>query len=1027
MDRIPLLIRALLFGLVAGFVAFPVAGADLKYFDDSNLRSILMLDEFEGWAVGDQGTVWHTMDGGDNWERQPTGTRAMLTGVSMLDFHSGWICGRESVPYGPGSTGLLLFTKDGGGRWLPTSRQDLSGVRKVQFLDEQRAWAVGESTDQNPSGLFHTVDGGQKWEPWRGFRYPGWTTAHFFDFEHGILGGYGRSFANYQQGVVLSARCDWQAGSTVHDLAIAGDRVWVVGSQAQIFVSPDRGRSWRRSKTEIPEPVRRVWDFHGVTAVGDKVWAIGRPGSIVYHSPDGGATWIKQKTPTRLPMNDIQFTDERHGWAVGAMGIILATEDGGENWTIQRKGGLEAAMLWLMPDPAQIPLTVVARHGGAEGYHNVAFTPFGPDLSEDYPSLAGRQSRFEEGFRAAGGTFAESTGRVPLAADANQLSEAALEKRIAALEDGRGAELIGRELVLAIRLWRPRVIVTGAPNPTGRGPDGLVAKAALAAARAAADPNQFPEQLAFFEWSEHGPRAVYQATDGAAAATVRLSAAEYSPALLENFADAAEVGAALVQVSYRPVEKVAPFALRDSNLDPPPSGTSLLAGVSAAPGSECRRMIEPIDEEELAAAEERARKKTTMLALADDQSNVVAPETLLANLKTATDGLTINQAGQLLFQVGRFYVDTGRWELANAVYEHLLQSQPQHPLALEACQWLIAFQTSGEAFRRLSKPAVLEQGDAQFTRAEGDAATRLLATGKRSSLMDTERRNQSLATAIAFGNWLHAASPHLWSDPRVQLCLHAAYRELGNAQVPAAHRAAILEADPDTRWRGVVELEKWLANPVELPPRPIAWSTAVVKRPYLDGRLDEGWASLGKWLPLNGSDRLTKSFATKVRFWHDDRHLYVYAECAVPPGTKAPAAVPRTGHDAELADSDRIELLLDIDRDYSSFFRLAVDRRGQVAEDCWHDRTWNPKWFVATGTDEGTGAWSVEAAIPLEELVDSTDLTDQTWAVNVVRVVPGEGVLSWSQPAGVEARPEGFSILKFVTRDAGNIETLNAN
>ena len=46
---------------------------DLPHFGDAALRSIQFVDENEGWAAGDDGVMWHTIDGGKTWERQPTG------------------------------------------------------------------------------------------------------------------------------------------------------------------------------------------------------------------------------------------------------------------------------------------------------------------------------------------------------------------------------------------------------------------------------------------------------------------------------------------------------------------------------------------------------------------------------------------------------------------------------------------------------------------------------------------------------------------------------------------------------------------------------------------------------------------------------------------------------------------------------------------------------------------------------------------------------------------------------------------
>jgi hypothetical protein len=134
-------------------------------------------------------------------------------------------------------------------------------------------------------------------------------------------------------------------------------------------------------------------------------------------------------------------------------------------------------------------------------------------------------------------------------------------------------------------------------------------------------------------------------------------------------------------------------------------------------------------------------------------------------------------------------------------------------------------------------------------------------------------------------------------------------------------------------------------------------------------------------------------------------------ECRHPAGPPVPPAQPRT-HDADLSGSDRVEVLLDLDRDYQTYFRLVVDRRGCYAEDCWGDRTWNPRWFIAV-KDEANG-WTAELAIPLLEFSAEPVPPGRLWAANVLRVLPGRGVLAWSTPADAAPRPEGLGVLLFI-------------
>jgi hypothetical protein len=120
-------------------------------------------------------------------------------------------------------------------------------------------------------------------------------------------------------------------------------------------------------------------------------------------------------------------------------------------------------------------------------------------------------------------------------------------------------------------------------------------------------------------------------------------------------------------------------------------------------------------------------------------------------------------------------------------------------------------------------------------------------------------------------------------------------------------------------------------------------------------------------------------------------------------------------HDADLRPYDRISLLLDLDRDYATYFHLQVDQRGCVCEDCWGDRSWNPRWFVAARSSRD--GWQIEAAIPRVELTGDAVTVGKAWACNVVRVLPGRGVQAWSLPADVpetKPRPEGMGLLMFV-------------
>ncbi len=100
------------------------------------------------WAVGYQGAIWATANGG-GWAPQTSGTGASLNDVVAVDVNTAWIVG---------DSGTILKTTDGGATWLPQTSNTVENLRRIAAFDANHAWAVGTN------GLIvHTSDGGTTW------------------------------------------------------------------------------------------------------------------------------------------------------------------------------------------------------------------------------------------------------------------------------------------------------------------------------------------------------------------------------------------------------------------------------------------------------------------------------------------------------------------------------------------------------------------------------------------------------------------------------------------------------------------------------------------------------------------------------------------------------------------------------------------------------------------------------------------------------------------------------------------------
>lgn len=87
----------------------------------------------------------------------------------------------------------------------------------------------------------------------------------------------------------------------------------------------------------MQSPVAAKKLLNSVVRAGERLVAVGPRGHIVV-SKDAGATWQQAKVPLSSDLTAVHFPSEKHGWAVGHDGVVLATTDGGLSWVKQLDG-----------------------------------------------------------------------------------------------------------------------------------------------------------------------------------------------------------------------------------------------------------------------------------------------------------------------------------------------------------------------------------------------------------------------------------------------------------------------------------------------------------------------------------------------------------------------------------------------------------------------------------------------------------------------------------------------------------------
>jgi photosystem II stability/assembly factor-like uncharacterized protein len=996
------------------------------------------VDAREGWVVGDEGVVLHTIDSGQTWEAQPTGCRAALQSLHFLNPYVGWVVGRDEL-VGAGSAGVVLFTKDGGLHWRRLMTGSLPGLNAVCFADDQNGYIAGDSCDAVPSGVFATHDGGRTWQPLPGPRATSWwAIACAAPGEAALAGAWNRQ-ALLRGDRLQIVDSELLGGRTLRGLRLAGTGGLAVGEGGLLLVSDgSRGASWK-FESPLPAHAAENWDFHAIAGVGKHCWVFGRPGSAALHSPDAGKTWEIVRTGQALPLHGAFFADEQHGWAVGELGTVIATADGGKSWRVQRRGGQRAAILTVNARALSAPLDTLASLGVQEGYLAAALCVTAADPSSAAPTRACDGPRFAAAVRQSGGAAAESLWQFPLPSHLMRVPRRELLAAWGQMHGDHAAEQLLRQLVLALRMWRPEVVLTDASGGDC-GADSLVAEGLKAAFERAADPQAFPEQIQTLGLEPWTPLKLYGLCE-VRSATVALDLVE-PDLVLEGTLKEFVAGPAALLAEHPALPSRRGFRLLASRVEAAGTHQRLMQGIELAPGGLARRSLMPQTEPspELVKA---LRQRTHLLALAEAPANALTgPEKMLAQVGPMLAALPEDAAARAAHAVACEFVRRGQWALAREIFLLLIDHYPTHPLTLDACRWLVCHNASSEARRRHELGQFLVAvGQQEFGvprprmpgAAEGIQQAGFVETGpdkkpRFGDITETETQQKGVVTAFAGGaqarQWYQGSldlesrlagfGPLVALDPAVQFCLQAARRNLGQGEQALKWYEDFARRQPLGPWRSAAQAEVWLSGRTGPPPKPALKCRATDTRPLLDGQLDDTcWQHASEVRLQDAAGRTAQEYPTAVRMAFDKEFLYLAVQCRHPAGQSVPPAEKRV-RDADLRAFDRISLMLDMDRDYSTCYHLQIDQRGCVCEDCWFDKSWDPRWFVAVHSEPD--GWTAEAAIPLTALTGDTVAPGRAWACNVVRVLPGRGVQAFSLPAEApeEAlRPEGLGLLLF--------------
>ncbi len=270
---------------------------------------LFFLDENEGWATGYQ--LQHTTDGGKTWVEQGPAPGMYINCVDFKDSLNGWTA----------SDNQIYRTRDGGDSWLlqlDLGRGWDTSFCQLFFTDTLHGWALDFY-----GLLFHTRNGGDTWEEqFSGIIDIQQNAIYAYDsLTAWIAGGYGwiskttnggETWTAFTTGFQYSMGWDIQFYDAQHG--------WIIDDYGLLFTE-NGGLNWERISNNGGSAIHFINPDQGWMAEG--------LGGNIERTDDGGHTWVLQNMLTNASIFDVWFVDENNGWAIGQLGMLFHTDNGG--------------------------------------------------------------------------------------------------------------------------------------------------------------------------------------------------------------------------------------------------------------------------------------------------------------------------------------------------------------------------------------------------------------------------------------------------------------------------------------------------------------------------------------------------------------------------------------------------------------------------------------------------------------------------------------------------------------------------
>ena len=1025
---------------------------DRSAIADGELHDLQIVTLDRMIAVGDRGLILGSDNAGKTWSIRNSRSEHTLYSVCFQSETIGCAVGGTVDPFTHRSRGVALVTNDGGKSWVrsQSSLPRLTGIA-VENSSLLLAWGDWSTTDQ--SSMFQSKDNGLSWTPVPspcghvdsiGVEKSQTGQAIHGQNRFGIAAGrrmvidrlsrcfFAEDGINYELVPIPGVSSDEPVRSCCH----SGSKWWICGDSGLLFSSVD-GKVWDQ---HFLPGMQSDWDLislRNITAHGNEIWICGNPGSVVWHSNNGGQDWNVIPTGCNTTANSLSTFEGSIVAYSGSLATINVSRNNGSAWRLAHQSNSRLSSLNIASSADRIAwdlLAVISKDARQSAGCLVVHDQNLEQRSAYRPEQSARTAVAAKRMELA---TAETLASFPISDSVGQprRTDTGHYAQTGTLLQAPTTKLV-RKLVQTIRASRPDLLVTECGVSGSSLHKKLSQSVELAITWASRrDYSLFSEasKIPNSQWSVQ--RTLYRGE--------LSSGRQFHPSMILK-----NVGMVLGEI-------VGP-ALAIAN-SPDESSLNLHCRMRYRSGANTSAsLLNPLDGLALDGQTTLKEKLygASRAGLLVSTANWFNSGTLLKHqvanpiirdinwetkLSQSVKVIEPDSRAIVLIDLARESRRSGNWNMWSSTLEYLIAMDAKSHYAEFAQLELMRYTGSAEVNQMLNKQL-------QSNVSKNDdllvAASVAMQSSPFGQDVDTNIKPASyahkpqripIATDAGLPEFyrLLANIPEAWVpyrfDPEWGWLIASRFRQYQTAKNTSStlepYQLQLQSSNFFPRlsenllnWQLVQSQENYLTRQSEFSENTKKKSVPAIpktsERPYLDGELNEEmWKTA---LRFELKDPWGESGSTTISITRDDEFIYLLSQSVESEPVASGSLTSVRKRDSLNVGQNSIRLRIDLDRDYATWFEIGWSDSGEVLDACNDMLNWNPEWYMASKpTSYG---WNAEIAIPIEELVSTDNPISSLMShvgINVIHTVPGKGSRVMAPAVSDRFQSDQWTVIKW--------------